>query len=204
MSRSRCPDEFLKSAGQTFGMALRWLLLPAVALGLAACSSPPPAPPQVASLSTPSASASSVAPSTADPSTDEDGGRPRHRVDETAEESQRIIEPWRTCMKDHDADVDTQPNTIEGAKKWSADHKAAGDACRSKLPLLPWGMDRENPAYQDNMHKWVQCMNDKGMRVVETPDNDESPWTYASDSQPPNSDKIEHDCEVAILGPSDK
>ncbi|MEV6646315.1 hypothetical protein [Amycolatopsis sp. NPDC051371] len=180
-------------------MALRLLAGLVLLLGLAACSSPPPAPPQVASLTTPSSSPASVA-----PSTDADGGRPRHRVDETAEESNRLIEPWRTCMKDHNADVDTQPNTIEGAKKWSADHKDAGDACRAKLPLLPWGMDRENPAYQDNMHKWVQCMNDQGMHVAETPDNDESPWTYSSDSQPPNSDKIEHDCEVAILGPSDK
>ncbi|WP_410623742.1 hypothetical protein [Amycolatopsis sp. cmx-8-4] len=181
-------------------MALRLIAGLALFLGLAACSSPPAAAPQVASLSTPAATPATSAP----PSTDADGGRPRHRVDETAEESQRLIEPWRTCMKDHDADVDTQPNSIEGAEKWSADHKAAGDACRAKLPLLPWGMDRDNPAYQDNMHKWVQCMNDKGMHVVETPDNDESPWTYGSDAQPPNSDKIEQDCEVAILGPSDK
>lgn len=199
MSRSRCADEFLKSSGHAFGMALRLLAGLVLLLGLAACSSPPPAPPQVASLTTPV-----LVPSSAAPSTDADGGRPRHRVDETAEESTRLIEPWRSCMKDHGADVDTQPNNIAGAEKWSADHKDAGDACRAKLPLLPWGMDRENPAYQDNMHKWVQCMNDKGMHVVETPDNDESPWTYSSDSQPPNADKIEHDCELAILGPSDK
>ena len=38
-----------------------------------------------------------------------------------------------------------------------------------------WGIDHDNPAYQDNMHKWVQCMNDKGRHVVEIPDNDESP-----------------------------
>jgi hypothetical protein len=185
-------------------MALRTgiFLTAALVFGLSACASKPQAAPQVASLTTPSSSTPSSPSAT--PSTDADGGRPRHRVDETNEESKRLIEPWRTCMKDHNADVDTQPHNIEGAKKWSADHKDAGDACRAKLPLLPWGMDRENPAYQDNMHKWVQCMNDKGMHVVETPSNDESPWTYGSENQPPNSSQIEHDCEVAILGPSDK
>lgn len=107
--------------------------------------------------------------------------RPRHRVDETAEESKRLVEPWQACVKDRGA-----------------------DACLDKLPRPPWGMDRANPAYRDNVRKWVQCMNDRGMRVAETPDNGESPWTSTSDNQPPDSDKIEHDCEVEILGPSDK
>lgn len=200
MTRSHRADGILKTAGHA-GFMVRILLGAVLLLGLGACASAPAAAPQVASLTTPS---STTASASAPPSADADGGRPRHRVDETAEESKRLIEPWRTCMKDHGADVDTQPNSIEGAKKWSADHKDAGDACRAKLPLLPWGMDSANPAYQDNMHKWVQCMNDHGMHVTETPGNDESPWTYAGDNQPPNSEKIEHDCEVTILGPSDK
>ncbi|WP_239154463.1 hypothetical protein [Amycolatopsis sp. FDAARGOS 1241] len=61
-------------------------------------------------------------------------------------------------MKDHDAVVDSQPNSIAGAEQWAKDHRAAGDACRSKLPLLPWGEDSANPAYQDNVHRWVLCM----------------------------------------------
>ncbi|MET7993604.1 hypothetical protein ABZU76_22155 [Amycolatopsis sp. NPDC005232] len=174
--------------------------LAGLALVLAACSSPAPSSPHVASLGTPSVTASSSAPA----STDADGGRPRHRVDESPEDSQRLIEPWRTCMKDHDADVDQQPHSIAGAEQWSKDHQAAGDACRSKLPLLPWGEDPANPAYKDNLHRWVECMTSQGMHVAEDPDDDESPWHYTSNNQPPNSDKIEQGCEVQVMGPSDK
>ncbi|MGW4486541.1 hypothetical protein ACWEOE_22170 [Amycolatopsis sp. NPDC004368] len=178
--------------------------LAGLALVLTACGAPAASGPEVASLSTPSTSAASTAtssPASADP----DGGRPRHRVDESPEDSQRLIEPWNTCMKAHDADPDQQPHSIAGAEQWSRDHAAAGDACRSKLPLLPWGEDPANPAYKDNLHRWVECMTSKGMHVAEDPDPaSESPWHYTSDNQPPNSADIEQGCEVQVMGPSDK
>jgi hypothetical protein len=132
--------------------------------------------------------------------------RPRHRVDETAADSDRIIQPWRKCMKDHGADLDTQPNNIKGAEQWGRDHADAGAACGDLLPLLPWGMDRDNPQYRDNIHAWVKCMNDKGMKVAETPDDEESPWRFAGEStlSPEARDQVETDCEKATIGKFDK
>jgi hypothetical protein len=130
--------------------------------------------------------------------------RPRHRVDESDADRERLIQPWNKCMKDNGADPDTQPNNIAGAEQWGRDHARAGDACRSLLPELPWGEDKANPQYRDNIHQWVKCMNDKGLKVIETPDNDESPWRYADDATVADKDKIELDCEKATIGKFDK
>lgn len=170
---------------------------------IAGCSSSQPKAPEVASIATPVSTAAS-APSSSTPTGDAVAARPRHRVDETAEDSQKLIAPWDTCMKAHGADMDQQPHSIAGAEAWSAAHADAGKACISKLPLLPWGEDSANPAYKDNLHKWVQCMTSQGMSVVETPDDAESPWHFGDGHQPPNSDKIEQTCEVQVMGPSDK
>ena len=82
------------------------------------------------------------------------------------------------------------------------DHQRARDTCLPLLPLLPWGLDRANPDYRDNVHQWVKCMNDKGMNVIETPDNPDSPWRYTDSSKP--SSTIELDCEKATVGKSDR
>jgi hypothetical protein len=169
---------------------------------VAGCSSSPPKAPEVASIATSTASGStSAAPPPGDAV---EAGRPRHRVDESAEDSKKLIEPWDQCMKDHGADVSQEPPSIKGAEEWAAAHKDAGTACVSKLPLLPWGEDSANPAYKDNLHKWVLCMTGQGMSVVESPGDSESPWHYGSGQQPPNSDKIEQTCEVQVMGPSDR
>lgn len=169
---------------------------------LAGCGTAERKAPDVASLATPSASSPRSA-STSAASTENE--RPRHRVDETKEESMRLIEPWRACMKNNGADVDQQPNSsIKAAEAWSAAHQDARNACIGKLPLLPWGEDRENPAYRDNVHNWVKCMTDQGMDVVETVDDKESPWHFGDGNQPADSAKIEQDCEVKVMGPSDK
>jgi hypothetical protein len=172
---------------------------------IAGCSSSQPKSPEVASIATPGSAASTAPTAPSTPTGDVvDAGRPRHRVDETPEDSKKLIAPWTACMKAHGADMDQQPHSIAGAEAWSAAHADAGKACVGKLPLLPWGEDRANPAYQDNLHKWVQCMTSQGMSVVETPDDSESPWHFGDGKQPPNSDKIEQTCEVQVMGPSDK
>jgi hypothetical protein len=186
----------MKVIGMTRTNALIGL---ALLMGLAGCSGgDQQKAPEVASIAT-----SDAPPPPTTTSSEE--GRPRHRVDESAEDSQRLIAPWDACMKEHGADMDQQPNSsIQAAEEWSAAHKDAGKACLPKLPLLPWGEDHDNPAYQDNMHAWVQCMTAKGMKVAESPGDDESPWHYTSDTQPAGSDKIEQDCELQVMGPSDK
>jgi hypothetical protein len=161
-----------------------------------------PAKPKVASLAgdkAPAGAASAAAGQQAE--------RPRHRVDETAADRDRIIQPWTKCMKEHGADPDTQPNTIEGAEQWGRDHADAGTACRNLLPLLPWGEDRDNPRYRDNIHAWVKCMNDKGLKVAETPDDEESSWRFTGEKStlsPEAANQVETDCEKTTIGKFDK
>lgn len=183
------------------GLRTGALALAGVAL-IAGCSSSQPKAPEVASIASSTASGSTAA---APPPGDAvEAGRPRHRVDESAEDSKKLIEPWDECMKNHGADPDQEPPSIAGAEQWAAAHQDARTACISKLPLLPWGEDSANPAYKDNLHKWVLCMTGQGMSVVESPDDAESPWHYGDGKQPPNADKIEQSCEVQVMGPSDK
>jgi hypothetical protein len=133
-------------------------------------------------------------------------GPPRHRVGETDAERSAIIEPWRTCMKDHGADLDTMPPNIKEAERWSAEHQGAANACGHLLPLLPWGLDPANPERRNNIHQWVKCMNDQGLPTVETPDDDEAPWRYGGSSplSPADRDKVELDCEKETIDKSDR
>jgi hypothetical protein len=137
----------------------------------------------------------------------QNGERPRHRVDETAADADRIIQPWTKCMKDHGADMDTQPNTVKGAEQWGRDHADAGAACKNLLPLLPWGEDRDNPQYRDNIHAWVKCMNDKGLKITETPGDEESPWRFTGEKSslsPEAANQVETECEKSTIGKFDK
>jgi hypothetical protein len=151
------------------------------------------------------ASLSSTAPKTSAGTASTDN-RPRHRVDETRADYDRIIQPWEKCMKDNGADTSQMPPSITGAAQWSKDHARAGDTCRQLMPLMPWGLDKANPQYRDNVHQWVKCMTDKGLSVVETPDDEDSPWRYTSNSTMSGDAraKIEDDCEKATVGKSDK
>jgi hypothetical protein len=169
-------------------------------LAIAGCSAAPAAQPDVATLQTQSSTATATS-TTQPPVTAE--GRPRHRLDETNEENQRINQVWYDCMKQHGADLDQMPPSIEGAKTWMAGHKDASDACKSKQPLGPWSMDPENPEYKDNMHAWVECMKQGGMKVAESSDP-ETPWTYTESDQPANHDQVEQDCQRKVLGPKEK
>jgi hypothetical protein len=134
-----------------------------------------------------------------------DAERPRHRVGETDADRERIIAPWRTCMKDNGADLDTMPPSIEGAARWAQEHQSAGLACRSLLPLPPWGLDRTNPEYRENVRQWVECMNDRGLSIIATPDDAQSPWRFGGDSalSPEESSRVQQDCMKETIGKSD-
>jgi len=130
----------------------------------------------------------------------------RHRVGETDEESRAVNEPWYRCMKAHGADTDTQPNNVKDADRWMTEHSDAVDACQSVAPQLPWGLDPANPERRNNIHQWVQCMNDRGLKVIETPDNADQAWTYAGTSSLPAEEqaRIELECEMQTIGKFDR
>lgn len=110
-------------------------------------------------------------------------------------------------MKDHGADPDTQPPNIARAKQWSKDHASAGAACTQLLPLMPWGEDKSNPAFRDNIHQVVKCMTDKGLNVIETPDAEDAYWHPVDDQTyqtVPNAEQIVRDCYVSVMAKFDR
>jgi hypothetical protein len=174
----------------------------AIVIPCAGCTGGGPRP-KAASVDAPRSSSSvTPVPSTTMASSD----LRRHRVGETEEEWRAVVEPWNRCMKEHSADVDTQPHNITDADRWMVEHSAAVDACKPVAPLPPWGEDPANPEYRDNIHQWVKCMNDRGLKTIETPDDEEQPWTYAGTSglAPAQQSRIEHECEMETIGQFDR
>lgn len=134
-------------------------LIVVLALGLAACSQPPAARQDVASLSTPgSTPASSAAPKEE---------RPRERLDMTPEDHEALLVPHTQCLAQHGLGPKGQPLPGGGPQPSRKGSDAAHKACESKLPLPPWEKDITNPEAVDFANRVVQCLRGKGVRYVE-------------------------------------
>jgi hypothetical protein len=131
--------------------------------------------------------------------------RRRHRVGETDAERSAIIEPYNACLKGHGADTNLMPPNTEAAGRWVEEHRGAYDACADLAPQSPWGEDPANPEYRNNIHQWVQCMNARGLNVVETGD-EEQPWTYRGNSRlsPQEQQNVELACEKEVMARFDR
>jgi len=157
-------------------LVLGLLLVAAVA----ACSSPPDKPSQVASLATPGSSSTSSPSSSAAPA---DSQRPRLRIDMSREDKDALLQAAARCMVDHGVDK-TRFHT-DGMPTDEV-MKAAEKACESKNPLPPWEMDRTNPESLDFAGRVVQCLRDKGVKKVEVYNDPNSPIVGASLGGPEN------------------
>ena len=132
-------------------------LLVLLTLGLAACSQPPAARQDVASLSTPAGTpASSTAPKEE---------RPRERLDMTPEDYEALMVPLMQCYAKHGLGRKGEP--LPGQQPSKKDVEAAEKECESKLPLPPWEKDVTNPDAADFANRVVQCLRRKGVRYVE-------------------------------------
>jgi hypothetical protein len=176
--------------------------LPLAALGLAsllsvaACQDAASSGPGVASLA-------GTASATAAPTTGgTDAGRPTLPLDESGPESMRIMESWFACLKDNGVPMGAKTDngtTLPWPKTFPAKGTPAYQACLSKDPLPPPALDPvKNPHYQDDFRAWVQCMNNRGLKVTALPDG--SGWNYDSQVLPPNAQQIEVGCQSEAFG----
>lgn len=131
-------------------------LIVVLALGLTACTQPPAARPEVASLSTPSSGPASSA-------VKEE--RPRERLDMTPEDYDAMLVPHQQCLAQRGLGPKGQP--LPGQRLSKQDIDAAVKACESKLPLPPWEKDVTNPDAIDFANRVVQCLRGKGVRYAE-------------------------------------
>ncbi|WP_434445609.1 hypothetical protein [Lentzea sp. E54] len=166
------------------------LLIGAAVLLLSACSQAAPPPSNVASLQSSGAATSSTA------STPADGEQPRLRMDMTDEEKQRLYDAHTACLAEKDPNA-TGTGTGPASRRQYSDE--AWKACAKTWPLPPWEMDSSNPAFADNWHKNVQCLNSRGMKVIDT---EPGSWTYDGEQTLPEEqrDKIEKECEQEVFG----
>ncbi|MET9627214.1 hypothetical protein ABZX92_07095 [Lentzea sp. NPDC006480] len=167
------------------------LLIGAAVLLLSACSQAAPPPSNVASLQTSGSAAPSS--SAAAPT---DGEQPRLRMDMTEEEKQRYYDAHTACLAEKDPNATGTGAAPAGRRQYSDE---AWQACAKKWPLPPWEMDSSNPTFKDNWHKNVQCINSRGMKVIET---EPGSWTYDGEQTLPEEErrKIEKDCEQEVFG----
>ncbi len=135
----------------------------AALLLVTACSTQTPNPPEVASLSTPSGTATT----TSAPKEE----RPRERLDMTPEDYEALVAPWKQCMADLGLDPKGRAQPGSGRPEPSKEEvDKALEACESKDPLPPWERDATNPEAADFANRVVQCLREKGVRYVEVVD----------------------------------
>jgi hypothetical protein len=127
---------------------------------LAACSTPEPTPPQVASLNTANATPTASTATSAPPAEE----RPRLRLDMSDADEIALYEAQNRCLAEHG--VDKRKFETEGVPSKQA-MDAAQIACQSKEPLPPWEKGAKNPEAVDFANRVVQCMRAKGVRYVE-------------------------------------
>lgn len=139
-------------------------VLTSIAVTATACSSSsgtagPGAAPSVASLAT-----TTAAPS-ADRSTPT---RPRLRLDMTDAEQMASYQPYYKCMREHGAETDKAKLAEQGKTLNAKKNDAADKICNPKFyPQQPWEEDPANPDSRKFFQLAVQCLKDKGVRLVD-------------------------------------
>ncbi|MGW6929434.1 hypothetical protein ACWGE0_05155 [Lentzea sp. NPDC054927] len=166
------------------------VLIGAAVLLLSACGQAAPPSSNVASLQ----SSEVVTPSSA--AVPKDTEQPRLRMDMTEEEKQRLYDAHTACLAEKDPNATGTGAGPAGRRQYSDE---AWKACAKTWPLPPWEMDSSNPTFADNWHKNVQCLNSRGVKVIET---EPGSWTYDGEQTLPEDQrrKIEKDCEQEVFG----
>ncbi len=142
-------------------------VLVATACTVSACDAPPPAKPEVATLASPAATASSAKPE-----------RPRERLDGTPEEFDALLGPYNKCLKEHGAlpKAEWYPKGKMPGKKTIvalAEKNEEADRICGPLyfPLPPWEKDPANPEAKDFARYVVKCLESKGVKDAGTGSN---------------------------------
>ncbi|MBP2477966.1 hypothetical protein JOF53_006838 [Crossiella equi] len=172
------------------------LLLPVAVAALAACSPAAPPPSQVASLSTPD----SPTPSSGSVTPSGESERPQLRLDSSDEDVRRAWVPYNLCLKQngHRMLEKRGDGTSPDQHDESPTGKAARQKCATRLPLQPPELDKKNPDFPDRYRAYIQCMDQRGLKVVPI-EPFGSGWNYAdtpSTLSPDQKTKVEKDCKI--------
>jgi hypothetical protein len=154
---------------------LRGVLLCAALLGLCAvtgCGGQPERSDGGKSDQVATIAGASATPSSAPQSAQQEGVM--LRIDMTEEERQAVDDAYYACLA---ANGVRMTDKGRGAKKVPAqDEKQAPAgyrACKAKEPYLDPLVDKaKNPRYADQFRVWLACMNDKGVEVSGSPDDE--------------------------------
>ncbi|MCY1649544.1 MULTISPECIES: hypothetical protein [Streptomyces] len=136
---------------------------------------------------------------------DSEAGRPQRRMDTSAVEELRMSQGYFQCLKSHGVRIGEIGSKVEGADPdllaWpgvdvSVEHPDAEKKCLGKKPLPPAETDPErNPNYMSDYAEYIQCMNEKGLKVDPLPNGEG--WNYKAGTTPPrNADQIDQECMI--------
>lgn len=136
---------------------------------------------------------------------DSESGRPRLRLDTSAVEEVRMSQGYFRCLKSQGVEIGKIGSKLEGADPdllgWpggnvSVDHPDAEKKCLGKKPLQPPETDpKSNPDYMGDYADWIECMNDRGLKVDPLPNGEG--WNYKAGTTPPrNSEQISQECMI--------
>jgi hypothetical protein len=130
-------------------------------MGVAACGSPAPTAPKVATLASgPAPSASAGGPE-----------RPRERIDMTADEREALMVPYQKCLKSHGVSQLKAKEAADSKSVTGAEAEAARYCEEHYFPLPPWEQDPANPDARDFAVAVVKCLKGKGVKYVEVSDD---------------------------------
>jgi hypothetical protein len=119
----------------------------------------------------------------------------------SAAEARRLINPYYSCLEDHGVTgIGTKPGGLMGPSEKFPNTPLVVTAekdCAPKKPHAPWQeIPADNPNYQADMAKWVNCMNARGVPV--TPNS--QGWTFASSHEPADAGQVQLECEMTAFG----
>ncbi|MGW3591317.1 hypothetical protein [Streptomyces fungicidicus] len=136
---------------------------------------------------------------------DSESGRPQLRMDTSTLEELRMSQGYFQCLKDQGVKVSKGGSKLEGGDPdllwWpngdmAVDHPDAEKKCLGKKPVQPPETDpKKNPNYMGDYADWIDCMNEKGLKVDPLPNGEG--WNYKAGTTPPrNADQIQQDCMI--------
>jgi hypothetical protein len=116
-------------------------------------------------------------------------------------ETKRIVNPYFQCLEAHgDHAIGSKPDGLMGPLNNSDTPaiRAAQAACASLRPHPPWQeLPAYNPHYNQDMAKWINCMNVHGIHVHAVPGG----WTYDSSGPlPADANGVQVQCEMTAFG----
>ena len=158
---------------------------------------------QVASMPSQSSSAGSSGQSSATAATSQPTpGGPALSAYATAAQRKAILGPWYRCLGAHGTPLAMTAKLPGLMAPTGTIPAAASKACLSLQPHTPsQEIPADNPNYNVDMAKWINCMNARGVGVKATPGGvTAGGWTFTHAYGPADQNQIVSQCEAKAFG----